>query len=203
MPALGGETISVKSENQHVEKNNQKTITNSNHYQARSLTVAGTQYNVPPGVLKVVPGSVIQLASSSHEDGLEEVQTITMPASEIDATGTVLQYTLGPDGQFFVQAPVSGEGFETYQFSTETSGQTTELQQSVIMATPSIVQPQEHLGGMSQKREKRLLKNREAAKECRRKKKEYIKCLENRIAVLENQNEALIEELKTLKQLYC
>ena len=54
----------------------------------------------------------------------------------------------------------------------------------------------------SRKREIRLLKNREAARECRRKKKEYIKCLENRVAVLENQNKALIEELKSLKELY-
>ena len=46
------------------------------------------------------------------------------------------------------------------------------------------------------------MKNREAARECRRKKKEYIKCLENRVAVLENQNKALIEELKSLKELY-
>ena len=52
------------------------------------------------------------------------------------------------------------------------------------------------------KREIRLMKNREAARECRRKKKEYIKCLENRVAVLENQNKALIEELKSLKSLY-
>lgn len=44
---------------------------------------------------------------------------------------------------------------------------------------------------------------REAARECRRKKKEYIKCLENRVAVLENQNKALIDELKSLKELYC
>ena len=35
------------------------------------------------------------------------------------------------------------------------------------------------------KRAVRLQKNREAARECRRKKKEYIKCLENRVAVLE------------------
>ncbi|XP_034241976.1 cyclic AMP response element-binding protein B isoform X5 [Thrips palmi] len=55
----------------------------------------------------------------------------------------------------------------------------------------------------SRKREMRLLKNREAARECRRKKKEYIKCLENRVAVLENQNKALIDELKSLKELYC
>ena len=54
----------------------------------------------------------------------------------------------------------------------------------------------------ARKREIRLLKNREAARECRTKKKEYIKCLENRVAVLENQNKALIEELKTLKELY-
>ena len=35
----------------------------------------------------------------------------------------------------------------------------------------------------SRKREIRLLKNREAARECRRKKKEYIKCLENRSTI--------------------
>ncbi|MBN3274132.1 KLF7 factor, partial [Polyodon spathula] len=45
--------------------------------------------------------------------------------------------------------------------------------------------------------------DREAARECRRKKKEYVKCLENRVAVLENQNKTLIEELKALKDLYC
>ena len=56
--------------------------------------------------------------------------------------------------------------------------------------------------GGTRKREIRLIKNREAARECRRKKKEYIKCLENRVAVLENQNKALIEELKSLKALY-
>ncbi|XP_053599096.1 cyclic AMP-responsive element-binding protein 1 isoform X2 [Microplitis mediator] len=54
----------------------------------------------------------------------------------------------------------------------------------------------------ARKREMRLQKNREAARECRRKKKEYIKCLENRVAVLENRNQTLIDELKTLKELY-
>lgn len=79
--------------------------------------------------------------------------------------------------------------------------------------TPFFVPSMSSLGGSvnlpgspqdesSRKREIRLLKNREAARECRRKKKEYIKCLENRVAVLENQNKALIEELKSLKELY-
>eukprot|EP00731_Ephydatia_muelleri_P008664 Em0004g1002a len=54
----------------------------------------------------------------------------------------------------------------------------------------------------SHKREVRLMKNREAARECRRKKKEYVRCLENRVAVLESQNQALIGELRALKELY-
>ena len=54
----------------------------------------------------------------------------------------------------------------------------------------------------TRKREYRLLKNREASQECRKKKKEYITCLENRVAILENQNKALIEELESLKKLY-
>ncbi len=48
-----------------------------------------------------------------------------------------------------------------------------------------------------------ILFSREAARECRRKKKEYIKCLEERVAGLEAQNKALIEELRQLKELYC
>lgn len=42
----------------------------------------------------------------------------------------------------------------------------------------------------------------EAAKECRRRKKEYVRCLETRVAVLENQNKQLIEELQALKEMY-
>jgi chaperonin cofactor prefoldin len=45
--------------------------------------------------------------------------------------------------------------------------------------------------------------SREAARECRRKKKEYVRCLENRVGVLENQNKTLIEELRALKDIYC
>ena len=75
-----------------------------------------------------------------------------------------------------------------------------QLQHQILETTTS--PPLEGEGG-NKKRELRLLKNREAAKECRRKKKKYIKCLENRVSVLETQNKALIDELKTLKDLYC
>jgi len=42
----------------------------------------------------------------------------------------------------------------------------------------------------------------EAARVCRRKKKEYIACLEMRVMVLESQNRALIHEFKSLRELY-
>uniref|UniRef100_A0A2K6EN09 BZIP domain-containing protein n=1 Tax=Propithecus coquereli TaxID=379532 RepID=A0A2K6EN09_PROCO len=76
----------------------------------------------------------------------------------------------------------------------------TALSQGVVMAASlgSL-----HTEEATCKRELRLMKNREAAQERRRKKKEYVKCLENRVAVLENQNKTLIEELKALKDLYC
>ncbi|KAJ0012230.1 hypothetical protein NQD34_013205 [Periophthalmus magnuspinnatus] len=78
------------------------------------------------------------------------------------------------------------------------------LAQSLVMAaSPSSQNPSGHSEEVTRKREVRLMKNREAARECRRKKKEYVKCLENRVAVLENQNKTLIEELKALKDIYC
>ncbi|XP_061696010.1 cAMP-responsive element modulator-like isoform X2 [Syngnathoides biaculeatus] len=89
------------------------------------------------------------------------------------------------------------------QLRSPTSG----LAHSIVMAAASPGATHSpvshHAEEVTRKREVRLMKNREAARECRRKKKEYVKCLENRVAVLENQNKTLIEELKALKDIYC
>ncbi|KAL5962673.1 Cyclic AMP-dependent transcription factor ATF-1 [Taenia solium] len=42
---------------------------------------------------------------------------------------------------------------------------------------------------------------KEAARECRRKKKEYVRCLERQVAILQDQNRQLIEELQKMKAL--
>ncbi|OWK61485.1 cAMP-responsive element modulator [Lonchura striata] len=86
-----------------------------------------------------------------------------------------------------------------YQIRTPT----TTLPQGVVMAASpgTLHSPQQMAEEATRKRELRLLKNREAAKECRRRKKEYIKCLESRVAVLEVQNKKLIQELETLKDI--
>ncbi|XP_065114603.1 cAMP responsive element modulator b isoform X2 [Paramisgurnus dabryanus] len=85
-----------------------------------------------------------------------------------------------------------------YQIRSPTSSHS----QGIVSSPGSVPSPQQLSEEASRKRELRLMKNREAARECRRKKKEYVKCLENRVAVLEKQNRTLIEELKALKDLY-
>ncbi|XP_045484884.1 cyclic AMP response element-binding protein B isoform X1 [Pieris rapae] len=119
----------------------------------------------------------------------------------------------GPENEVSLSSPLSfapvipagalqtDSGLHTLAVSGTTGG--TAIVQYATNQDAQFYVPGPILEDQTRKRELRLLKNREAARECRRKKKEYIKCLENRVAVLENQNKALIEELKSLKELYC
>lgn len=155
----------------------------------------------------VIPSGAIQISVSADGTPVAQgLQTLTMtnasPASSGVATAgaTIVQYAQGPDGQQFY-IPVGSTGtMQAYQIASAGT-----LPQGVVMATNSTAIGSRDAASeeAQRKRELRLLKNREAAKECRRKKKDYVKCLENRVAVLENQNKTLIEELKALKELYC
>lgn len=173
---------------------------NSSQSQDGESQEAATNLSTHAGVQfqQVVPSGAIQITSdgTSVAQGL---QTLTMtnasPTTSAATGATIVQYAQGPDGQFYIPGTV-----QAYQIATSGS-----LPQGVVMATAgSPMSSPTNLGEeASRKRELRLLKNREAARECRRKKKDYVKCLENRVAVLENQNKTLIEELKALKELYC
>lgn len=159
----------------------------------------------------VIPSGAIQI--SVNADGTPVgLQTLTMTNASQASSGTttagatIVQYAQGADGQqYYIPASLlssvgSAGTMQAYQIATSGT-----LPQGVVMATSNASLPASNSGSeeASRKRELRLLKNREAAKECRRKKKDYVKCLENRVAVLENQNKTLIEELKALKELYC
>ncbi|XP_077575529.1 cyclic AMP-responsive element-binding protein 1-like isoform X2 [Stigmatopora nigra] len=148
--------------------------------------------------IAITQGGAIQLANN----GTDGLQTLTMAnATTAQSGATILQYAQTSDGQqillpsnqVMVQA-ASGD-VQAYQIRTAPT--------STIMATSPSLGSGTGTEEVTRKREVRLMKNREAARECRRKKKEYVKCLENRVAVLENQNKTLIEELKALKDLYC
>ncbi|KAI7686510.1 Cyclic AMP-responsive element-binding protein 1 [Sarcoptes scabiei] len=145
--------------------------------------------SIPSSYIKMLPSIQInpQDGSTTTIQGIPTIMTNSNTGSS-----TIVQYaTSSHDGQFIVPA---------YQLRPTNHPA---IAQNVVMATATPNIPTPNVDEAVKKREMRLLKNREAAKECRRKKKEYIKCLENRVAVLENQNKALIEELKTLKELYC
>ncbi|XP_044618479.1 cAMP-responsive element modulator isoform X1 [Equus asinus] len=187
-----------------------------------TMAVPTSIYQTSTGqYIAIAQGGTIQI-SNPGSDGVQGLQALTMTNSGAPPPGaTIVQYAAqSADGtqQFFVpgsQVVVQDEETElapshmaaatgdmpTYQIRAPT----TALPQGVVMAASpgSLHSPQQLAEEATRKRELRLMKNREAARECRRKKKEYVKCLENRVAVLENQNKTLIEELKALKDLYC
>ncbi|XP_066487486.1 cAMP-responsive element modulator isoform X1 [Tiliqua scincoides] len=175
-----------------------------------AMAVPTSLYQTSTGqYIAIAQGGAIQI-SNPTSDGVQGLQTLTMANSGAPQPGaTIVQYAAQtPDGtqQFFVPGSqvvvqaATGD-MPTYQIRTPT----TALPQGVVMAASpgTLHSPQQLAEEATRKRELRLMKNREAARECRRKKKEYVKCLENRVAVLENQNKTLIEELKALKDLYC
>ncbi|XP_032740199.1 cAMP-responsive element modulator isoform X2 [Rattus norvegicus] len=175
-----------------------------------TMAVPTSIYQTSTGqYIAIAQGGTIQI-SNPGSDGVQGLQALTMTNSGAPPPGaTIVQYAAqSADGtqQFFVPGSqvvvqaATGD-MPTYQIRAPT----TALPQGVVMAASpgSLHSPQQLAEEATRKRELRLMKNREAARECRRKKKEYVKCLENRVAVLENQNKTLIEELKALKDLYC
>ncbi|XP_034544477.1 cyclic AMP-dependent transcription factor ATF-1 isoform X2 [Notolabrus celidotus] len=169
------------------------------------VTVPTSIYQTSSGqYITISANGTIQLATPGS-DGIQGLQTVAMTNSGGAQQGTtILQYAQTPDGQQILvpsnQVVVQGGEMQAYQIRTAPTSSS--LSQTVVMTSP-VGLSQGKSDDPTMKREIRLAKNREAARECRRKKKEYVKCLENRVAVLENQNKTLIEELKTLKDLYC
>ncbi|XP_076838364.1 cAMP-responsive element modulator isoform X1 [Brachyhypopomus gauderio] len=173
-----------------------------------TVTVPSSIYQTTSGqYIAISQGGAVQMGPSGAE-GLRGA--LTLPSATAPQPGaTMLQFapqTGDPAQQLLVSAghvlvqAATGD-MPAYQIRSPSSG----LPQGVVMAASpgAIHSPQQQAEEATRKREVRLMKNREAARECRRKKKEYVKCLENRVAVLENQNKTLIEELKALKDIYC
>ncbi|KAK6302587.1 hypothetical protein J4Q44_G00269420 [Coregonus suidteri] len=175
-----------------------------------SVQVPTSIYQTTGGqYITITQGGAIQIASPGSE-GLQGLQTLAMSNS---GTPQILQYATqaGDSGQQFfsvqggqVVIQAATGDMPAYQLRSPTSSG---LPQGLVMAASpgslSMHNPPVHTEEVTRKREVRLMKNREAARECRKKKKEYVKCLEHRVAVLENQNKTLIEELKALKDIYC
>ncbi|XP_078259789.1 cyclic AMP-responsive element-binding protein 1b isoform X1 [Rhinoraja longicauda] len=173
-----------------------------------TMTMPTPIYQTSTGqYIAITQGGAIQLPNNGT-DGVQGLQTLTMSNAAAGQGGaTIVQYTQSPDGQqIFVpssQVVVQGTVGDVQTYQIRTTSNSTAGQGMVMASSPVLQNQPQNAEETTRKREIRLMKNREAARECRRKKKEYVKCLENRVAVLENQNKTLIEELKALKDLYC
>jgi len=145
------------------------------------------------------PTNVVEVSTSAAEDVDDPSSSPTgAGTSGAGASSSSGVQTININGQQYQIVSPSVEGLQTITVGSG-GGLGGVGSSSGMGATGSGLLASEEA---NRKREIRLLKNREVARECRNKKKEYIKCLENRVAVLENQNKALIEELKSLKELY-
>ncbi|KAA0722238.1 Cyclic AMP-responsive element-binding protein 1 [Triplophysa tibetana] len=156
--------------------------------------------------IAITQGGAIQIANNGT-DGVQGLQTLTMTnAANAQPGTTILQYAQTSDGQQILvpsnQVVVQAASGDVQAYQIRTTAAST-IAPGMVMASSPALPSHGGTEEVTRKREVRLMKNREAARECRRKKKEYVKCLENRVAVLENQNKTLIEELKALKDLYC
>nr|XP_020476959.1 cyclic AMP-responsive element-binding protein 1 [Monopterus albus] len=172
-----------------------------------TVTVPTPIYQTSSGqYIAITQGGAIQLANNGT-DGVQGLQTLTMTnAAAAQPGATILQYAQTSDGQQILvpsnQVVVQAASGDVQAYQIRAAPAST-IAPGVVMASSPALPTQGATEEVTRKREVRLMKNREAARECRRKKKEYVKCLENRVAVLENQNKTLIEELKALKDLYC
>ncbi|XP_054436942.1 cAMP-responsive element modulator isoform X2 [Pteronotus mesoamericanus] len=173
-----------------------------------TMAVPTSIYQTSTGqYIAIAQGGTIQI-SKPGSDVVQGMPALTVTSSGAPPPGatTVQDTAQAADGtqQFFVPGSqvvvqaATGD-MPTYQIRAPA----TALPQGVVMAASpgSLHSPQQLAEEATRKRELRLMKNREAAKECRRRKKEYVKCLESRVAVLEVQNKKLIEELETLKDI--
>lgn len=53
-----------------------------------------------------MPASAIQIATGSQGEGIQGLQTLTMTNAGTGATGTIVQYAQGQDGQYFVPGTI-------------------------------------------------------------------------------------------------
>lgn len=187
-----------------------------------------TEFSVPNVKTEIIPNPTPSTDSDDTEPDMKNhspsntttnsnlpPQTIQIPAAPDNQTTSVLEVHVGnqtpAQGLPYpsaIQTPMSYTDMHPSQIQLKYASQAfhgfdhSDLDTSLTENIDQMTGPVALVEEAARKREVRLLKNREAARECRRKKKEYIKCLENRVQVLESQNKALIDELKNLKEMY-
>eukprot|EP00035_Acanthoeca_spectabilis_P034287 m.28172 g.28172 ORF g.28172 m.28172 type:complete len:281 (-) comp6512_c0_seq1:201-1043(-) len=157
-----------------------RTSTNGMHellIAAGASAVPPQQQPMPPAAAAAATGRRRSNARASKKAG---PGPISLP-EQLQVTAKQLTAAVAAGSAPTASPLVSPSGYSSYA-SSPTSA-----------TTPRSSRPGEG------KKESRLEKNRLAAKECRRKKKEYVKDLEDKVKRLEARNEELLEQLMQAK----
>ncbi|GCC19108.1 hypothetical protein chiPu_0021770 [Chiloscyllium punctatum] len=141
--------------------------------------------------IAITQRGAIQQANNGTDE-MQGLQTLTMTNAATAKVGAaIIQYAQSPDESLCRAAKCLYKVLLEMSNSNQihaTPNSTAD--QGMVMASSPVLQSQpQNAEETTHKREIHLMKNREAARECRRKKKEYVKCLENWVAILENQIE--------------
>lgn len=206
---LSGDPISAINQSVKMEVLNETKSSeeSENESDLSAISIQGTPtiaYQTSTGTVTIQQApQTIQISTPTlSQEQSPDMQTFTVANALGQGHAAIVQQDgqlWMPGGHVVVQG--SGGDLQAYQIRASGGGQLAVVHGA--SGTGQAQTPQQMAEEASRKRELRLMKNREAARDCRRKKKEYIKCLENRVQVLETQNKALIDELKTLKEMYC
>ena len=135
--------------------------------QVQTITINGQQYQIVSPI------------------GVDGVQTIVAASGSGGSTSTSAAAAPVNSSAAVVQYAASTQNGQTVFIPGTVAAASASSPQIISVATASPPSSASGAGSsveeQTRKREIRLLKNREAARECRNKKKEYIKCLENRV----------------------
>ena len=165
----------------------------------------GTEANVANLKQEAVESAVDHEADEAEETlAAQQVQTISINGQQyqivspigVDGVQTLVGATSSSStasaiNSSVVQYAASTQNGQTVFIPGTVAAATASAPQIISVATAVAPSGSSSSGGntaeeTTRKREIRLLKNREAARECRNKKKEYIKCLENRVGKSES-----------------
>nr|XP_023661731.1 cAMP-responsive element modulator-like isoform X2 [Paramormyrops kingsleyae] len=145
--------------------------------------------------------------TTSENSDMWALQILSNPRTPVTVMSIVQCAAQSPGGKKLASLPGSNMAMQaatgdmsTYQICSPTSS----LPHGMVMASSpgSVPSPQQLAEEATRKRELRLMKNREAAKKSRHWKREYMKCVESRVCMLEVQNRMLSDELGILNDIY-
>lgn len=171
---------------------------------------------ISPIQITNLPANILEQLQQYHQNGTELITSIPSPhpvagAASISPNNMIVNFNPPPPQQSpqpqapqqsmqaVVPPPTSSATTTPPSITTSTTSTTTAI--TSTSTKKSSTNENKETKGLTadERRQRRLLRNRLAAKDCRRKKKEYIQSMQDTITRLETEKEALKSQIQDLK----